>query len=112
MGRKRKERSGTIWLEKRGYVQSREIARANKSKNCQPRPAGIMALKRPLLLFAKTLNIVSTRYYCELETCFCTMGCVFVIHWENTYSKARIKTIEQTLGVDKNITRFPSVFHM
>ena len=32
MGRVHKKGFGTIWLEKRGYVQSKEMARANSSK--------------------------------------------------------------------------------
>ena len=36
MGRVCKEGSGTIWLEKRGCVRSREMARANKAKTANP----------------------------------------------------------------------------
>ena len=40
---------GTIWFEKRGCVQSKQMARANKIKTCKLQPARIMALL--LLLF-------------------------------------------------------------
>ena len=51
MGRVHKEGSGTMSLEKRGCIRSKEMARkTSESKNCPPQPARIMALKQMLLL--------------------------------------------------------------
>ena len=50
VGRVSKKGFGTIWLEKRGCIRSKEMTRVNLSKDCQPRLAGITALKRKLLL--------------------------------------------------------------
>ena len=51
VGRVHKEGSGTMSLEKRGCIRSKEVARkTSESKNCQPQPARIMALKQMLLL--------------------------------------------------------------